>query len=245
MDKLTIGFNYEDLAVANLCQIILGEAGMGETIQIQEAMNIAERLGISTTVENITAANDFARRRPVTYTLFSPIHQQVESILANPDYFPENKDDFIAIIKAHEERDLTPSEYAMVEAHGELLEFWKKFALHVSAQDTITGMVEAYGIMNVAVFDDNDWPCLYHRGMTNLEPSIQVVVDAYNQYKAFLGFTPAMLPGSELVLPTLTKLLIDVATTDVKVSGLSLAGRFWFEGKPTDNLPGSAHLQVH
>lgn len=245
MDKLNIGFNYEDLVVANLLQCILGEAGVGDAIQIQESLNVAERLGIASSVENITAATEFVRRRALTYTILTPIQQQVETLLANPDYFPESKDDFITIIKANEERDLTAAEQAMVEAHGELLEFWKKFALHTNAQDVITGMVESYGIMNVAVFDDSDWPCLYHRGMSNLEPAIQVIVDTYNQYKAFLGFTPAMLPGGELVLPTLTKLLIDVATVDVKVSGLSLAGRFWFEGKPTDNLPGSAHLQVH
>jgi len=245
MDKLTIGFNYEDLVVANLCQIILGEAELGDAVQIQEALNIADRLGISTSTENIQAATSFARRRTLTYTLLSPILQQVENILANPDYFPESKDDFIAIVTANEDRELTTDEQAMVGAHGELLEFWKRFALHTSAQDVITGMVESYGIMNVAVFDDSDWPCLYHRGMTNLEPGIQIVVDTYNQYKTFLGFTPAMLPGNELVLPSLTKLLIDVATADVKVSGLSLAGRFWFEGKPTDDLPGSAHLQVH
>lgn len=245
MEKLTIGFNYEDLVVANLCQIILGEADVGDAVQLQETLNIADRLGFTTSMENVRAATEFARRRALTYTVLSPIHQQVENLLANPDYFPENKDDFITIITANEDRELTLDEQAMVGAHGELLEFWKRYALHVSAQDVITGMVESYGIMNVAVFDDADWPCLYHRGMTNLEPGVRVIVDTYNQYKDFLGFTPAMLPGNELALPTLTKLLIDVATADVKVSGLSLAGRFWFEGTPTDNLPGSAHMKVH
>lgn len=236
-----IGFTYQDLAIANVINIIFSQSDIPFQTQVVETINVGARAGHVSTVERLAAAHRFVKHRQAAYYALTPVQHIVMQILDNVDYFPENPMDFEMALFGQAE-DHTPEQAEILAAHPELLEFWKAYAIHSRATQALVALAAAYGAEHTTVFKDNEYPCLYHRGMTDVDPDVQRIVDVYNHYKEVLGFTPAVLTADHRVFPPVADLLFDV-TSDLTVNIPTLGGRIWFDGKPNDEAPGGAKLQ--
>ena len=236
-----IGFTYPDLAVANLMNIVFSQGQVPTETQIFEGLNVALRCGHETTLERLAKALHFVKQRQQVYAAYTPVNQIVAQILENHDYFPENPEDFEHILFGYPD-EFTEEQKELLTAHSELLEFWQAYGMHRRSVVALGALTAAYGTEHTAVFKDEEYPCLYHRGMEDVNPEIQRIVDVYNHYKTVLGITPALLTAENLAFPPLADLLFDVSG-ELVVNVPTLAGRIWFEGAPSNELPGGVKLQ--
>lgn len=236
-----IGFTYQDLTVANAINIIFSQSDVPFQTQVIEAVNVSARLGHTSTVERLAAAHRFVKHRQQGYFVLGAVHQIVMQILDSFDYFPENPIDFEAILFGQVDTP-TPEQADVLSAHAELFVFWKAFAMHHRATTALVSLSAAYGAEHNKVFSDNEYPCLYHRGMEDVVPDVQRIVDVYNHYKSVLGITPAVLTADQLTFPPVAELLFDVSS-DLTVNVPTLAGRIWFEGVPNNEEPGGPKLR--
>lgn len=235
--KPTIGFAYSDLVIANICNNVFRDSGLPEPVRLLEGVQMASRVGIVTTVDILATALRFVKKRGDTYSTHTPVELAVCQLLTSEEFFPEDPKDFREIL-ATADGKLSKDAKVVFDLHDDLLMFWQQFVVHKRSYEAIEALLQAFGAEHTKVFTDDGYPCLYHRGMSVVDPEVQLIVSVYEHYKNFLGFTPALLFGNEFMFPPLATLLIDISSPDVTVNAPTLAGRIWFEGMPDSDQPG-------
>lgn len=236
-----IGFNYGELTIANVLYIIFASTDVPRGVQLNEAVNVAKKCGMETTPETMVRAMIFVDRLRKVYAAFDPVLQIVAQLLESPEYFPEDPEDFETVVFGHQE-EITEDRTNLLAAHSELLAFWQSYVMHRQATAALAALGAAYGAQHTRVFTDEEYPCLYHRGMTDVSLEIQRIVDIYNHYKDALGFTPAVLTPNHSTFPDVPDLLFDVVG-DLTVNIPTLGGRIWFDGVPNQDEPGAGPLK--
>lgn len=236
MAPLTIGFTYAEFAFANVIGLYTDAQDRQLELGVVDLDRLSMIYGITLSSAGVASAMSLVDRRKLVYGAFAPIHQIVLQLLESPDYFPEDPAAFEDIVFRGGARN--PKQQSLLDAHSELFEFWKAFSVHKQSLSVLASLASLYGTEHSAIFDEEDWPCLYHQGMVDIDPEIRRIVDTYNHYKSFLGFSPALLPADCPSLPIVPELVVDIVGDSLTVSVPTLAGRIWFEGVPSKPLGG-------
>jgi len=224
VEQKPLPFNYPTLAIARAVYVSIASTSVPPEVHVRASLDLAAMVGVDTTEETMASAVDFTNRHACVYGYFNPLQSLVIQVLNNPEYFPENPEDFALLVGAESELN---------EYHTALFSFWKQFATHHYAHIAINQSVTGFSVANSAVFTDEAWPCLYHRGMDNVNPTVKALVDLYDQYKEWAGISPATPPYS-FAKSKETAITVDVESGRFLVSAPTLAGRIWFEGVSMD-----------
>ena len=242
MEQLPLPFNYATYIVAksvysnpNLTADYLAVSGK-ETVK--EVMRLHR---LTWTNEAIDAAISFIDNEKYIYRHRSVIEQQISALLNNPEYFPENINDYVK-----ETQNVESACY-----HQASSKFWRDQVTHIEGRKTLFSLAGVYGGMNnFPITQDSDFPCLYHRGMDVLkvDPVIRTIVQTYDYLKDYLGEIVLHDYVGEEGSLLHTGLIITTAPDNsvATVSLGTLVGRIWLEGTPEENRFGGNELHsVH
>ncbi len=226
-------FDYTTLAITALLEQALHITQVEPEIVEKEVTSIAAKLGTAVTPNEILAAYEFQRKRRQVYSTFTPEETTILQILDNPNFFPENVEDFKTIVGA---------DSPLVEHHNAFYEFWRSYAIHTVGRDAIVSAGRLFGATHSAVYSDVNYPTVYHRGMVEVDPEAKRIAETYDLVKERLSFTPAIATPNALVLAPYD-LVVDFLSDHPMVSLATLGGRFFFEGGASDGLPGSFNFK--